>query len=91
MRGGFYLSDGRRAQYRTIHDLERAKESDSEQYADWEILPQCQYPDCDAVAEFVKPTGSALFQRKHLCYEHGKDESDKVPCLCKPMPARNYM
>ena len=87
----FFLNDGTRAAFRTASQLDRARESDAEQYKDWQILPECERRPCGKVAEFVKATGSRAYEREHLCYEHGKDEPNTIRCLCEPQDARQYI
>ena len=87
----FFQNDGTEANFHTVSQLDRARDSDAEKYSGWKILPECERKPCGKVAEFVKVTDSRSFDREYLCYEHGKDESNTIRCLCKPQDAREYI
>ena len=87
----FFLNDGTRAYFHTVSQLDRATESETEKYDDWQTLPECERRPCGKVAEFVKVTVSRAYEREHLCHEHGKDEADTIRCLCKPQNACAYI
>ena len=87
----FFMNDGTRASFHTVSQLDRARDQENAKYNDWQILPECVRKPCGKVAEFVKVTGSSAYEREHLCYKHGKDESNTIRCLCEPQDARDYI